>query len=262
MNYVFTALVVWVYMTGWFVLAQAKKRNDVADTAWGLGFVVVAWASLLLAASPSWYGLLVCSLVTVWGVRLAAHIHLRNRKKTEDKRYQDIVPDNTRFRWLVSYGKVFLLQGLLLWIIALPVQSVNFATELHQGLGGLVWVGLALWLIGFYFEVRGDRELSVFLAKAKRPSVLRTGLWRYTRHPNYFGEVTLWWGIYIVAIAGGASPATVVGPLTITGLILFVSGVPLLERRYANDADYRRYAAVTSKFIPLPPRKSAKTSQK
>lgn len=254
-NYLATLAVVFVYMTAWFALAQLRRRNDVADTAWGLGFVVVAWSSALIAPAVSQAAWLVNALVTVWGVRLAVHIYARNRHKAEDTRYKQIVPDETRFRWLVSYTKVFLLQGLLLWVIMLPVQQLNFDSDSSSKIGLVAVIGLVIWLIGFYFEAVGDKQLKEFLAKPKHPKVLRTGLWRYTRHPNYFGEVTQWWGVFVIGFGAGIAPWTIIGPLLITCLVLFVSGVPMLEKRYKDDTEYQRYASVTSKFIPLPPRK-------
>jgi steroid 5-alpha reductase family enzyme len=155
----------------------------------------------------------------------------------------------------VSYGKVFLLQGLLLWIIMLPVQQINFGSDASSTIGFIAALGAIIWLVGFIFESVGDKQLSVFLAQKKRPKVLQTGLWRYTRHPNYFGEVTQWWGIFVISFCAGVAPWTIIGPLTITGLVLFVSGVPMLERRYANDPEYQDYAEHTSKFLPLPPKK-------
>jgi len=254
-NFALCGAILFVYMSAWFGWAQLKGRNDVADTAWGLGFVLVAWSSMVIAGEPSTHGLIINVLVTIWGIRLAAHIHSRNRKKAEDKRYKDLVPDTAAFRWLVSYVKVFLLQGLLLWIVSLPIQAAHFAADLTNPFGLLAGIGLALWLAGFYFEVRGDYELRRFLARKDQTSkVLDTGLWRYTRHPNYFGEVTLWWGVFMVSLSAGSPLWVVAGPLTITLLILFVSGIPMLERRYKNDPAYQKYASRTSKFFPLPPR--------
>lgn len=254
MNYAQVAGVVFVYMTAWFLASQFQRRNDIADTAWGLGFVVVAWSSMLIAGTtPSFEGWLIVGLVTIWGMRLAIHIYLRNRRKSEDKRYTELVPDGVAFRWLISYLKVFLLQGLLLWVISLPIQAVFFSDSM------LVWkdlvvIGFVIWVFGMAFEAVGDYQLKKFLARPKRPAVLDTGLWRYTRHPNYFGEVTLWWGVGLISIAAGSPLWVLVGPLTITGLILFVSGVPMLERRYKDDPAYQRYALKTSKFLPLPPK--------
>ena len=134
----------------------------------------------------------------------------------------------------------------------LPAQQLNFAADATSGFGVVALAGLLVWLIGFGFEAIGDKQLATFLAQPKRPAVLDTGLWRYTRHPNYFGEVAQWWGVFIIAFSAGVAAWTVVGPLLITVLILFVSGVPMLEKRYANDANYQKYARKTSKFIPLP----------
>ena len=241
-------------MTSWFVLAQLKKRNDIADTAWGLGFVLVAWVSAIFGYSHA-AGLLVNALVSIWGIRLALHIYLRNKHKSEDARYKQLVPEGGRFRWLISYAKVFLLQGFLLWVITLPVQVLNFTGSPSIIPVGYLWLGLLLWGVGFCFEVIGDLQLTQFLADPKHPKVLQTGLWRYTRHPNYFGEVSMWCGIFVIAFGAGVHAWAVVGPLLISYLVLFVSGVPILERRYKDDAAYQKYAAKTSKFFPLPPRK-------
>lgn len=253
MSYLVTLVVALTYMTIWYLYAEYKHRNDVADTAWGLGFVLIVWVSTLIGQELTAVALTANILVTIWGFRLALHIHARNQHKPEDKRYKDIVPDDVPFRRLVSFGKVFLLQGLLFWIISLPVQALHFS-DITDVKSSIVIAGIVIWVIGFYFEVRSDHELKAFLAQSRHPKVLSTGLWRYSRHPNYFGEVTLWWGLFVLALGSGVPLWTIVGPFTITVLILFVSGVPLLERRYKEDSDYQRYTAKTSKFIPLPPR--------
>lgn len=249
MMYLIIAALIFAYMTVWFVYSNFKKRNDLADTAWGLGFVFVAWASFCLSDYRTMLAFLVNVMVTLWGTRLALHIHNRNKTKPEDKRYKDLIPETVSNRWLVSYLKVFLLQGLFMWLISLPVQFINFS--LFDVNPGIVTVGVLVWVFGFVFEVVADKQLASFLKIKKRSSkVLDTGLWRFTRHPNYFGEVTLWWGVFLIVSQSSDSWWTVLGPLTITILILFVSGIPMLEKRYQHDENYQAYKAKTSIFVP------------
>ncbi len=253
MNYYITlATILFGYMSCWFVVAVVKKRNDVADIAWGLGFVLLAWSSFFLS-SFSYLALVVNSLVTIWGFRLAWHIYNRNKKKTEDPRYVEWRKTWKNF-YLRSYLEVFLFQGALLYSVSLPVLSVN-----RFGLndfGFLQVVGLIVWMVGFYFESVGDKQLKEFVSNpANKGKIMDKGLWSYTRHPNYFGEVTQWWGIFAIAFFGSGALFTIIGPLTITILILFVSGVPLLEKKYAGVSEFEEYKKRTSVFFPLPPRK-------
>lgn len=254
MNYYFTlALILLVYMTGWFILAIVKKRNDVADIAWGLGFVLLAWSAMVIA-QPSLRGLMVNILVTVWGGRLAWHIGQRNKNKPEDYRYAAWRKEWGKLFYLRSFIQVYLLQGLFLFLIVQPVLFIHNST--NQVLTLLDGVGLAIWVIGFYFESVGDKQLKDFISNpANKGKLIETGLWRYSRHPNYFGEVTQWWGLFIVALSLPGAVLTIIGPLTITTLILFVSGIPLLEKKYAGRADFEEYKKRTSVFIPLPPKK-------
>lgn len=250
-SYFMLALALFEYMTLWFVVSLAKKRNDVADIAWGLGFLLMAWLSFFLAGF-SLKALLVNGLVTLWGLRLAWHIYHRNKNKPEDSRYL-----NWRKTWkyfyLRSYLQVFLLQGIFLFLISLPVVFIN--NSVSSGFGFLEVVGFLVWGLGFYFESVGDRQLKEFVSNpANKGKLIDQGLWRYSRHPNYFGEVAQWWGIFIIALSLPGSFWTIIGPLTITILILFVSGIPLLERKYAGRPDFEAYKKKTSIFIPLPPK--------
>ena len=240
------------YMCIWFVIAVIKKRNDVADTAWGLGFVVLAWACFLIGTRNS-TALLVNLLVTVWGLRLAYHIHKRNHNKPEDARYQQ-----WRAQWKYfythSFFQVFMLQGVLLWLIAWPIIVVN-GPRLQTSLNGWSWLAVFVWCIGFAFESIGDAQLKRFIANpANKGKLMMSGLWKYSRHPNYFGEITQWWGIFIIAISLYQEWFLVVSPLTITVLIVFVSGISMTEKRYEGRADWAEYKKSTSALIPLPPR--------
>ncbi len=255
MNYYSTlALVLLVYMTCWFIISIIQKRNDIADIAWGLGFVLVAWLSFYLSGF-SQKGLLVNGLVTIWGLRLAWHIYKRNRNKPEDSRYLEWRKTWNYF-YLRSYSQVFLLQGIFLYLISLPVIFINYNAS--SNFGFLEIIGLLVWGIGFYFESKGDAELKEFISNpVNKGKLMDKGLWKYSRHPNYFGEVTQWWGIFVIALSISGSLFTIIGPLTITTLILFVSGVPLLEKKYDGRPDWEEYKKRTSVFIPLPPKRIA-----
>jgi steroid 5-alpha reductase family enzyme len=254
MNYFVTlALVLFVYMNVWFLVSIIKKRNDVADVAWGLGFVLLAWTSLYLSGAVTITKLLICSLVTIWGIRLSYHVYTRNRFKTEDYRYDEWRRAWGKWFYPRSYLQVYLLQGLFLYLIALPVLLIN--TSASVGVDLLVILGTLVWATGFAFESIGDAQLATFLKNpANRGKMMMSGLWAYTRHPNYFGEVTQWWGIWLAALSVPFGIFTIIGPLTITTLILKVSGIPLLEKKMADNPDFAEYKRRVSVFIPLPPK--------
>lgn len=234
------------YMTVWWFIGLALRRRDVVDTAWGLGFILVAVVSYILGNNSSLIAQLSLGLVIAWGLRLAAHITLRNWKKKEDQRYADLGDLSTLDRWLVTFVKVFLLQGVLMVIISLPVIAIMQATS--EPLMPLAVGGLALWLFGGIFEAVGDFQLRQFIRSGKK-GIMKTGLWAYTRHPNYFGEVTVWWGAALVALSYGAWIG-ILGALTITILITKVSGIPLLEKKYADNPEFQAYAKKVPIFIP------------
>ena len=239
-------------MSVWFVLSLIKKRNDVADTAWGLGFVLLAWVSFYLGQAQGARGLLVGLLVSIWGIRLAWHIHRRNKGKTEDYRYAKWREEWGKWFYLRSYGQVYLLQGALLFLIVLPILFIN--TSAGQDLGVLDFVGLAVWILGFVFESVGDAQLARFIKDpTNKGKLMQSGLWRYTRHPNYFGEVLMWWGLWIIALSVPNGLYGIIGPLTITFLILKVSGIPMLEKKMEENPEFAEYKKHTSIFFPLPP---------
>lgn len=252
MNYYFIlALVLFVYMSLWFIFSLIKKRNDVADVGWGLGFILMAWTSFFISGIFDIRGLLVGILVSIWGLRLAWHIYSRNKGKVEDYRYLAWRKEWGKWFYLRSYLQVYLLQGALLFIIVLPVLVIN------KSLGSLFalvdLVGLAVWLFGFYFESVGDSQLAKFIKNPEnKGKLMQGGLWAYTRHPNYFGEVTQWWGIWLIALSVPNGWLSIIGPIAITFLILKVSGIPMLEKKMEENPEFAEYKRKTSIFIPLP----------
>lgn len=244
--------VLFCYMTLWFIVSLIKKRNDVADIAWGVGFPLISWIAFALSGY-SLRALIINILITIWGTRLASHIYTRNKNKPEDARYAAWRKE-WKYFYLRSFFQVFMLQGLFLYLIVLPSVFANHTA--NSNFGALEITGLAIWLFGFFFEAIGDKQLANFIKDpANKGKIMQSGLWKYTRHPNYFGEVTMWWGIFVMTLSLSGAIYTIIGPLTITTLILFVSGVPLLEKRYQGNAEYEAYKKRTSVFIPLPPKK-------
>ncbi len=247
--FVIIGLLLFFYMSAWFLLSLWKKRNDIADIAWGLGFVLLAWVSFFLGQEQSVRGILVGLLISIWGIRLAWHIYRRNKGKSEDYRYAKWRHDWGKWFYLRSYIQVYLLQGVLLFLIILPVLFIN--KNAGQPFGILDLVGLAVWIFGFFFESVGDAQLAKFIKNpANKGKLMQSGLWRYTRHPNYFGEVMTWWGIWIIAFSMPYMLLSIIGPITITILILKISGIPLLEKKMEENPEFEDYKNKTSMFIP------------
>ncbi|UVS78065.1 putative membrane protein [Actinokineospora sp. UTMC 2448] len=247
MTFAATAAAVAVLMAAVFAISVRRGKYDTIDTAWGLGFALIA----IVSFGQSDGDILVTALTVVWGVRLAVHLHVRNHGKPEDRRYAEILGRAEGDPRLHMLRVVFLPQAVLMWVISLPVQVAQS--------GGLTWLdaaGAALWAVGFAFETVGDAQLSRFKADpANSGKVLDTGLWRYTRHPNYFGDACVWWGIYLMACDSWWGAATIVSPLAMTSLLARGTGKPLTERHLgASRPGYAEYVARTSGFVPLPPK--------
>lgn len=244
-------LTLFAYMTFWYLVSLIIRRGDIADIAWGPGFILLSWTAFFLL-SPSTPALIINTLVTIWGLRLATHIYLRNKDKPEDSRYAGWRRDWGAWYPLRSYLQIFLLQGLFLFFIAIPLVYANL---ISVNFSPFYLLGFIIWLVGFAFETLADYQLSQFKSNPNnKGKIMMTGVWSLSRHPNYFGEVSLWWGIYIMILPLGWW--TLIGPLTITLLILGVSGIPMLELRYKSDQEYAKYQARVSSFFPLPPKKS------
>lgn len=244
--FLLVGVVIFLYMSSWFVLSLLLKRNDVADIAWGLGFILVGWVSYF--NNPKLLVLLIATLTTVWGIRLSLHIYLRNKGKQEDFRYKKWREEWGGWFYLRSYLQVYVLQGLFMYLISLPVLIASYS---RAPFGYWVYLGILIWVIGFLFESVGDWQLGKFIRdSANKEKIMKLGLWRYTRHPNYFGEVFLWWGIFITTLSSEFWWIAVWGPLTISYLILKVSGIPMLEKKYEGNQEFEEYKKETNAFLP------------
>lgn len=249
-----TAIAAGVLFVGVWLVSLPLRDASIVDLIWGVGFALLAWVAWWGAPDAEPARLLVPVLATVWGARLSLYLLYRNWGAGEDPRYVSMRRRHAPF-WLKSLGIVFGLQAILQWLIALPLILLQRDAV---GVGPWVAPGLALWAIGLVFETVADLQLARFKANpANAGQVLDRGLWRYSRHPNYFGDCLVWWGLFAVALALGAPWWTVFSPLLITGLLLKVSGVPLLESRLVRmRRDYADYRDRTPAFFPWKPRGS------
>ena len=240
-----------------WAVSVIRRDASIVDRVWGLGFVVAAWTYVLWAEPATARTWLTLALVTIWGVRLSGYITWRNWGEGEDKRYQAMRrrrPDSFAARSLVT---VFLLQAVLAWFISLPLLAATRYSE-PTDLGWLELLAVFVWVVGFAFEAGGDLQLSRFLADpANRGTVMDRGFWRYTRHPNYFGDTLVWWAFFLLALSTGAWWSAA-GSLAMTLFIVKVSGVALTDRNMASGgssrAGYEEYVRRTNAFIPGPRR--------
>jgi steroid 5-alpha reductase family enzyme len=249
--------VVLALTTALWALSVAVRDTSIVDVFWGAGFVAIAWVTWAAAGHGSPRALLLVLLTTAWGLRLTLHLARRNLGKGEDFRYRAMRARHGD-RWPVrSLWAVFWSQGLLMWIVALPVQAGQVDPTAHA----LTWLGIAVgaavWLTGFLFETIGDAQLARFKTDPENAgTVMDRGLWAWTRHPNYFGDCCVWWGLWLVACASGNVWWTAVGPVVMTVLLVRVSGKALLEKDMARRRpQYAAYVERTSGFIPRPPRR-------
>ena len=249
-----SAVAIAILMLATWVVSVIVDDASIVDVVWGLGFVVATWAAYF--ASPidttTDRSLLMLILVTVWGLRLTGYLAWRNVGKGEDRRYQQMRKKSPDSFWLKSLFTVFALQALLMWIVAVPAV----VTQGSEGtLFWLDYLGTGIWIVGLFFETVGDLQLARFKSRPdSKGQVMERGLWRYTRHPNYFGDFCVWWGIYLVALAGGSWWA-IVSPLLMTALLMRFSGVGLLERTITRRRpEYEEYIRTTNAFFPGPAR--------
>ncbi len=237
-----------------WLVSLVVKDASIIDAFWGLGFVVLAWFyHFQVTDNQNVRSLVLCILTTLWGVRLALHIGIRNHGKGEDYRYQAWRLEHGKNFWWISLFRVFLLQGFLLWIIAVPLLVGQISTENNLQL--FDYLGIIIWIIGFLFEVFGDWQLVQFKKNPdNKGKLLNSGLWKYTRHPNYFGDAFLWWGYFCFTISVGGY-WTIFSPILMTFLLMRVSGVALLEKKLVETKpQYKEYIEKTSAFFPMMPK--------
>ena len=248
-----------------FLTALRVGRHNVIDTAWGLGFLVALLAADAVAVGSAHHGgadrrLLITVLTAIWALRLAIHMGLRGRGEGEDPRYVAMLADAPGNRARYALRKVYLVQALAMWFVSLPLQ----VTAVRGGSIGLLgWLGAAVWIVGFVFEAGGDWQLNTFRNDpANKGKVMDRGLWRYTRHPNYFGDAAQWWGFALIAFAHWPGILTIASPALMTWFLARKTGKPLLESHLAaSRPGYRQYIEQTSGFFPLPPRARATASR-
>ena len=255
-----TLIIIWLCMTSVFLLASVLHDNSIVDVFYGLVYVVVAWDLIYLAEKLHPVQAILTFLITIWGVRLATRIGRKNWGKPEDFRYAA-----WRTAWmekgklyfiLRSYLQIFMLQGLVIFLVILPVVIVaaKGAFSVHEP---LLYAGLIVWAIGFFFEVVADWQLDQFIGdQNNRDRIMTRGLFRFTRRPNYFGESLCWWGIALTAASTLTLPTAFlafISPITITYIVYAVTG-PMLEAKWKDNPEYQAYAARTNYFVPGLPR--------
>lgn len=248
-------LLIIVFISFIWVLSVLLKNAGIVDIFWGLTFILVTVLYFFITPEISARKILVLTLVVIWGMRLSVHIFIRNLGKPEDYRYQEFRRNYGEKRyWWFSYFQVFLLQGTLVWLVSAPLLAVNyFANE--KPFGAIDILAVIIWLTGFIFEAGGDWQLNRFKKNpANKGKLLQTGLWKYTRHPNYFGDAAIWWGFAVFSIAAGCY-IPVLSAALMTWLIVKVSGVAMLERTLINTKPgFDEYVKRTSAFIPWIPK--------
>jgi steroid 5-alpha reductase family enzyme len=254
--YLQALLIILILMSVLWIVSIIVKNVSIVDFFWGLGFVITCLFYFHNTAGSDTRKILLTTMVSIWGLRLSAYIAWRNKGKGEDFRYREFRKKYGEDRyWWISFFQTFLLQGLLMWMISAPLLGAQYSGS-DKPLGILDYLGVIFWLTGVLFEAGGDFQLLKFRSDSEnKGKVLNTGLWKYTRHPNYFGDAAVWWGYGLICLSAG-SYIPVLGALLMTGLIIKVSGVALLEKTLvAQKPQYKEYIEKTSAFIPWFPKK-------
>jgi len=243
------------FMTMGWVISLVRKNVTIADSFWGPGFVLIAWLTFFNTHGFFWRKIILTTLVTLWGLRLFFHLHGRNAGKGEDPRYGAWREKHGENFWLISLFKVFLIQALFQWLIALGVQYGQiFAVPARLTVFDAA--GIFIWIAGFMMESVADRQLSNFTKKPEnKGKILDSGLWRYSRHPNYFGESLMWWGIFVIVLSVPWGIWTIVSPVVITYTLLKLTGVSMMEEtEFGDNPEYQAYVSKTPAFIPWFPK--------
>lgn len=250
---VYSSLAVGIMMLGMWLLSLRLRDVSVVDIGWGLGFVLIVWVLFGFSEkTPKCW--LIAVLTSIWGLRLSGYLFLRNHGKPEDYRYAAMREKHGSRFPLVSFFTVFVLQGVVMLVVALPVIT-GMSIEADSPINALTILGCVLWLVGFSFEAGGDWQLRSFKANpANAGKVLSSGFWKYTRHPNYFGDFAVWWGMYFVSFGSGLAWWSAIGPAAMSFFLMKVSGVTLLEKNLNKKPGYAAYVARTNAFFPWFPR--------
>jgi steroid 5-alpha reductase family enzyme len=243
-------ITIFIYMLILYFIAQYIKNNSIVDIGWGMGFVITTFV-LILSSHKIYPAMLIIScMILIWGIRLSFYIYMRNLGKPEDFRYANWRRDWGKRQPVISFFKVFMLQGIIMWIIATPIMLVFSKNNFSHDLLGIVSV--LIFLFGLIFEGLADAQMKKFKTYPQNSGkIITSGLWKYTRHPNYFGEAVLWWGIGFFAFSVTGFWYCLISPLIISLMLRYVSGVPMLEEKYKNREDFREYASKTSVFVPF-----------
>lgn len=248
--------VILALMTALWLISLLVRNSSIVDIFWGAGFVVTCATYFALSDGYEPRKALILTLTGVWGLRLTAHIGLRNIGKGEDFRYQKWRSQHGKSYWWVSFLRVFLLQGVVMWIVSMPLLAAQYH-DMPDSLTPFDIAGAVVWATGFFFEAVGDWQLARFKGRPEnKGKVMDRGLWRYTRHPNYFGDALVWWGFFLIALSVPGGFLTIISPLLMNYLLVRVSGAALLEISLKKTKpEYLAYMQRTSGFIPRPPRR-------
>ena len=246
-----TAGIITLYVSTLFLFSLIIHRNDIADVAWGPGIAIVALTGYFTQKDPDLATMLLTASVCVWAIRLAIRIGVRNVKKNEDSRYAQWRLSWGKWFYVRSYTQVYLLQGALMVFIGYPLLHIAFFGS--PNISFIFFCGSLIWIFGFIFEIISDYQLDLFIQNPKnKGKIMQYGLWKYSRHPNYFGEITLWWGLWIAIMTVPYSVFALISPLLITLLITKVSGIPMAEKNMQKKPEFQEYRKRTSALIPLP----------
>ncbi|NVM19811.1 MAG: DUF1295 domain-containing protein [Candidatus Lokiarchaeota archaeon] len=261
----YSAIALFIYIFIAFIVGTVKKNNGIMDIFYGPAYFVVAITSftfnIMLTSMLSIRQVIATFLVLIWALRLAVYVYIRNRGKPEDYRYKAIRDRMKTNVAVKSFFKIYLFQGMIVFLVAITVWFVNVSdnpplVSLLDFEGITLWLGVTIWLIGFLFETIADNSLYKFIQNPENKGKIMTkNVWKYSMHPNYFGEVTQWWGLFVIALAVPFGFITIIGPAYITFQIIKVSGVRLLDKRYAGNEEYQAYKRKTRAFFPWFPKK-------
>lgn len=238
-----------------FLIARRIGRYNIVDIAWGIGFVAIALAAAVLGSGDLLRRILLFGLTAAWGLRLAGFLYVRSRGQGEDQRYRDLLKGD--FSAGTVLRKIFVVQAAATWFVSLPLQLSAVLGPTPRSLLPLMAAGVLVWAVGLIFEAVGDHQMRMFKSDpANRGVIMDRGLWAWTRHPNYFGDAAVWWGLWLVSIADWLSVTTVLSPVLMTYLLAYVTGGRLTEKYMRHRPGFAEYCSRTSFFVPRPPRRA------